>query len=74
MFNVVKEVFDVGYEYENDKHFLYSKTFWTNLILLIFFLVSQKTQYHFNSEDVATVMSTVNLILRVFTKRGIRLK
>ncbi len=74
MFDIIKEIFDVGYEYENNKHFIYSKTFWTNFILIVFFLIKQKTGYHFSDSDVATTIATVNIFLRAFTKRGIRFK
>ena len=55
----------------NTKRWYTSKTLWVNLLAIVAFGVQTEFGYVLDAEAQAVILATINLLLRIVTKKGL---
>ncbi|HAW57821.1 MAG TPA: hypothetical protein DCX03_02200 [Bacteroidales bacterium] len=57
---------------ENKKPWYKSLTLWTNIVILIAFILKDQIGFELSTEETAAIITVINLILRVKTNQSIK--
>ncbi len=70
MKNIKELIEDIrSYKYMPEKPYIYSKTMWINLLAIAALILQAKYGFIISVEEQIAVLSCINLILRLLTKK-----